>query len=143
VDDETFLRRFEDRTLPFDEWTHRAHVKVAYLYLRDHPFDEALTRIRAGIQAYNAANDVPEGPLTGYHETMTHAWLRLVAVVLDEYGPAADADAFFDDHPELARRQVLRFFYSRERFTTEAAKHGFVEPDLAPLPVSRRSRPGG
>jgi hypothetical protein len=37
--DRQFLRAFEMRTLPFNQWTHRAHVKVAFLYLRDFPFD--------------------------------------------------------------------------------------------------------
>ena len=35
------LAQFESRTLPFDQWTHRMHVKVAYRYLCDHPLEEA------------------------------------------------------------------------------------------------------
>jgi hypothetical protein len=63
--DAEFLARFEARTLPFAQWTHRAHVKVAFLYLRALPFGAALERTRAGIRAYNAANRVPEGPTSG------------------------------------------------------------------------------
>ena len=136
TEDAELIRRFEDLTLPFDQWTHRTHVKVAYLYLTQYPFDEALAIVRRRIQAYNAANDVPEGPTSGYHETMTHAWMRLIDVIRREYEPYASADAFFDDHPQLERRQVLRFFYSRDRFLDPEAKHRFLEPDLAPLPVS-------
>jgi hypothetical protein len=44
-------RRFENLTLPGEEWTHRAHVKVAYLYLSRHPFPAALDRLRSGIKA--------------------------------------------------------------------------------------------
>ena len=42
MSDDEFLAQFENCTLPFDQWTHRAHVRVAYLYLRRHPFREAL-----------------------------------------------------------------------------------------------------
>ena len=86
MDDETLLRRFEDCTLPFAEWTHRAHVRVGYLYLIRYPFPEALERVRKGIQAYNAAHDVEEGPTSGYNETTTQAFLRLIAATMLSYG---------------------------------------------------------
>ncbi len=30
--DDEFLAAFEDCTLPFEQWHHRAHVRVAFLY---------------------------------------------------------------------------------------------------------------
>jgi hypothetical protein len=137
MDDSEFLRQFEARTLPFEQWTHRAHVKAAYLYLRDHPFDEALARMRAGVKAYNAANHVPDGPTSGYNETTTVAFFTLVAATMRAYRqafPTADADAFCDTHPQLMTRHALRLFYSPERRMHPDAKARFVEPDLAPLP---------
>ena len=136
--DAEFLQRFEDLTLPFAQWTHRAHVKVAYLYLRAHSFDDSLARIRRGIKAYNAANDVPDGPSSGYNETTTHAFLHLVAATMrayDDVVPTQSADAFCDAHPQLMTRHVLRLYYSPERRMHPLAKRRFVEPDLAPLPV--------
>ena len=53
--DEAFLKAFEDCTLPFEQWKHRAHLKVAYLYLRHLPYAPALDKIRANIRRYNAA----------------------------------------------------------------------------------------
>jgi hypothetical protein len=137
--DETFLQRFEACTLTHAEWNHRAHVKLAYLYLLRHSLDEAIPRVRAGIQALNAAHQTPEGPDRGYHETMTQAWLRIIHCTLSEYGPAQTADEFFDEHPQLAQKKVLRLFYSPGRFMSPQAKHEFLEPDLTPLPRSKRS----
>jgi hypothetical protein len=137
MDDADLLQQFEDCTLPFDQWTHRCHVKVAYLYLRLHPFAKALERIRTGIKAYNGKNNVPEGPTSGYNETTTHAFLHLVAAVLYAYDstfPTATADAFCDTHPQLMTRHALRFFYSPEHRMHPLAKTQFVPPDLAPLP---------
>ncbi len=137
MDDSQLLEQFENRTLPFEQWTHRCHVKVAYLYLRRHPFDQALDRVRAGIKAYNAANNVPDGPTSGYNETTTHALLHLIAAVMRAYEathPVTTADSFCDTHPQLMSKHVLRFFYSPHRRMDPLAKTQFVDPDLAPLP---------
>jgi hypothetical protein len=137
MSDADFLALFQARTLPLADWTHRAHVKVAFLYLGEFSFDDALARVRAGIRAYNAANDVPEGPTSGYNETTTVAFLHLIAATMAAYGeafPTATADAFCDAHPQLMTRNVLRLFYSPGRRMDQRAKSEFVEPDLAPLP---------
>lgn len=131
------LRSFEDLTLPFGEWTHRAHVKVSFTYLRTYPFDEALDRMRAGVKAYNARHGVPEGPTSGYNETTTRAFMHLIAATLSAYDrthPTPDAGSFCDTHPQLMTRHVLRLFYSPQRRMHPLAKSVFIEPDLAPLP---------
>ncbi len=137
MDDSEFLRLFEARRLPHDQWTHRAHVKMAFLYLSKSPFDEALHRTRAAIKAYIAHHAVPESPIRGYRETTTRAFLHLVAATMHAYGaaiPCTDADSFCDAHPQLMTRHILRLFYSPERLGSPEAKVTFVEPDLAPLP---------
>jgi hypothetical protein len=137
VADRTFLDSFQRCTLSKEHWTHRAHVRIAYLHLVQFRFDEALDRMRAGIQALNAAHGTAEGPTSGYNETTTHAFLHLVAAVMQAYEtthPVKDSNQFCDVHPELMSRHVLRFFYSPERRMHPEAKTRFVEPDLAPLP---------
>jgi hypothetical protein len=134
VDDAEHLRRFEDQSLPLDQWNHRAHLKVAYLYLTRLPFSEALQRVRTGIKAYNAAHRIADTPTGGYHETMTRAWFQLVHVTLAQFGPASTADAFFDAQRQLTEKRALLLFYSRDRIMSSEAKASFVTPDLAPLP---------
>lgn len=137
MDDETFLRQFEDCTFPLDAFHHREHVKVAYLYLRQFPLATAVERVRDGIQRYNAAHQVPNAIDRGYHETITLAWIWLVHFTLSEHGPADSSDAFFEAHPELWQMKVLRFFYSRNVLMTEKAKAEFVEPDIISFPMPR------
>jgi len=137
VTDNDFLHSFESLTLPFDQWTHRAHVKIAFIYLTRHSFDAALSKMRSGIQAYNAHNHVPDTPTSGYNETTTRAFLHLIAATMTAYSqvfPTRDSDAFCDAHPQILTRHVLRFFYSPERRIDGRAKTQFLEPDLAPLP---------
>ena len=135
--DDQLIDAFEKRTLPFEQWTHRAHVKVAVTYLRRHPFNEALELIRSGIKAYNAHNAVPEWPTSGYNETTTVAFFHLIAATLAAYGqthPTPKADDFCDAHPQLMTCHALRLFYSPRQRMHPLAKIQFIEPDLAPLP---------
>jgi hypothetical protein len=134
MSDDDLLRQFEDCTLPFDQWVHRAHVRVAYLYLSRLPFERAMEKIRAGIQDYNLAHQVPDEPTRGYHETMTRAWLHIIHTTMRIYGGVESADAFVQSQPQLLEKKNLRLFYSPELIMSAAAKREFVEPDLAPLP---------
>lgn len=118
LSDAALLRTFEDCTLPFEEWRHRAHIK-----------------------RYNAATNTPETLERGYYETMTVAWLRLVDFTLREYGPTASADEFLEAQEHLLNKKALRFFYSNDQIVSWRAKAEFVEPDLVPFPRSKREQP--
>ena len=142
MDDHELLKQFENCTFPFEQWKHRTHVRIAFLYLRDDSFEMALEKIRSGIKNYNAANNVPEGPFQGYNETTTHAFLHLVQATRLAYQdvyPTPDSETFCETHPHLLSKHVLRLFYSPERRSRPEAKTRFVEPDLAPLPQFKRA----
>lgn len=135
MDDQILLDQFESATFPLADWHHRAHIKVAYLYVSAYGFDEALIRMRNGIQVYNAAVGVQDGPTRGYHETMTQFWLRLVDFTIRQHGAADCADTFADQNPQLLEQKIVRLFYSRERFMSAEAKIRYLEPDLTAVPV--------
>src|SRR5437762_2066332 len=134
MSDDSFIEQFENCTLPFDQWHHRAHVKLAYLYAVRFGPETAARKLRDGIRAYNAANDVPDTPTRGYHETMTMAWLHVINTTMQVYGQKPTADEFFDFHPQLGHKKILRLFYSPKLFMSPRAKREFVEPDLTRLP---------
>ncbi|MEQ2008429.1 MAG: hypothetical protein ABMA26_16735 [Limisphaerales bacterium] len=140
LSDAELLAQFEACTLPAERWHHAEHIRIAYLYLCHHDFPEALNRMRTGLKALNAAQLVAESLDRGYHETLTRGWLQLVRVILAEYGPAENSLEFLEEHPELSQRKSLRLFYSRDHIMSWQAKTEFVEPDLAPLPVSVRGK---
>lgn len=134
ADDSAFIEAFETRTLPFSEWCHAAHIRMAWIYLTRHGFDGALARARDGIQAFNKANNVVDAPLSGYHETITHAWLRVVNATIRGQDPCSTSLEFLEAHPHLRVRTLLRVFYSKERILSPEAKSRFVPADLTPLP---------
>jgi len=141
VQDADFLTQFESTAWPYAEWHHRQHIKVAYLYLRRYPFEQARTHIREKIKAFNRAKHVPESLTGGYHDTMTQAWMHLVYFTLCEYGPAENADAFYEQHPQFWGKKALRYFYSKDRFISPEAKAAFIEPDITPFPKSKKAPP--
>lgn len=135
MEDLELLSEFEACRLPIESWTHAAHIRVAYIYLTRHGFAGALERMRAAIKAYNAAKQRRDGPLEGYHETITVAWLRIVDSTLRHQGPGDDSQNFCQRQPHLLCRTLLRLYYTRDRLVHPPAKTQFVEPDIAPLPT--------
>src|SRR5579872_4882665 len=92
LSDDEFLRQFEACTLPYRHWTHRAHLRVGYLYVTRLGLAGAIPKVTAGIRAYNRSQGIVDTPTSGYHETMTVAWLHLVAAMIEVYGPTGAID---------------------------------------------------
>lgn len=140
MNDAELLAAFLAPSLTEKEWTHRAHVRVAWLLLEttNAPtprarLDLAFRRMRDGLHILNASHNVPDQLTRGYHETITHAFLRVIDAARRE-SPAADSEAFCAAHPELLNKFVLLKHYTRDRIMSAEAKASFIEPDLAPLP---------
>jgi hypothetical protein len=132
-DDDALFEAFGASALTAAEWTHEAHVRVAYLFLRRHPFDEAHVRMRAGIIRLNERHGLVESGARGYFETLTRVWLTLVAVAARDSGVQTSRD-LLDRCPGLLDRHAPFAYYTRETLSTVRARAIFVEPDLAPLP---------
>ena len=131
MNDREFLTALETLNLPHDDFPHRAHVRMAWLYLREHGWSEGIIKIRATIQHYAAAH----GARRKYHETITLFWARLVANANAQTPDAADFQEFIAQHPELLDGNLLSKFYSKERLQSEEARLAWLEPDLKLLPV--------
>jgi hypothetical protein len=127
---ESFMRAFEDGSLTKPEWTHSRHLIMALWYLWRHDRDEATRLIRDGIQRHN----VRQANLTGYHETITLAWVAVIERFLRGADPSASVSVLA---AELLRQcgdkdHLLRF-YSRERLFSDEARARWVAPDLAAI----------
>ena len=135
MNDDEFLAAFVNCTLPFEQWNHIAHVGVAFQYASRHDPNTAIDKMRAGVQAYNAANNVPEAIDQGYHESVAQAFMRLIVAANRQTGPHSSADEFCQRHPDLLDKRALLHFYSSERIMSWEAKVKFVEPNLRSLPA--------
>jgi putative acetyltransferase len=135
--DHRLWNRFHATTLAGVEWTHQAHLRIAWMYVQRYSVEEAHLLMRVGIVRLNAAHGLVETARRGYHETMTRTWLLLVAAATWESSAAESSLAFLEIHAgHLGKDAPLRH-YSRERLLSLEARTRYVEPDLAPLDVAR------
>lgn len=130
-DETRFLQSFEDCTLPPDEWTHAAHIRMAWLCLQHDEFGVALDRIRQGILRYNGK---VLDKLAEYHETVTVAFARLIAARIHAN---ESWQQFVRRNDDLFARTppILEKYYSTSRLMSTAAREEFLEPDLFALPA--------
>ena len=121
-------------TLPKQEWTHHAHLRVGLWHVMHHSAEEALALLRARIRALNESHGVANTETAGYHESITRFYVWQIAAFLD----ASDRTRPID---ELAGQLILRYgdkalplrYWTKDRLMTVEARLGWVEPDLAPL----------
>ncbi|HCG01307.1 MAG TPA: hypothetical protein DEV93_12265 [Chloroflexi bacterium] len=74
------------------------------------------------------------GQSTLYHDTLTRAWLYLVAAAMTDYMEVSDFDEFLRRHPELLDKNCLLRYYSAEQLSSAQARSGWLSPDLHPIP---------
>jgi hypothetical protein len=128
---DALLAGFEACTLDKARWTHASHVTAALAYVRAYGQDEALGRIRDAIRRYNAAVG---GSPSAYHETITRAWIAVVAQFAGEQDPALPfAEQLRALLARCGDKDYLLRFYSRDLLFSNLARAEWVPPDLARL----------
>jgi len=126
---------FTTRTLVRAHWIHEAHLRVGLWHLVQYGEAEALERLRIGICALNDAHGVVNSERSGYHETITWAFLRLLADVRRQHPPSMAPDALATlVVAALSDRAVLHRHYSPELLASPHARRMVMAPDRAPLP---------
>lgn len=132
---EDLARRFVARTLPKAEWTHEAHLCVGLWHVARFGPDEALVRLREGIRRLNDTHGTLNTASSGYHETITRAYVTLLAAFLARCSDERSIDGRVArlGASGLVDRDVLLRYYSPERLFSAEARAGWIEPDRAPL----------
>ena len=135
MDNESLIRLFEAGEAPPDGFHHREHVRVAWWYLSESPLPEALGRFGAGLRRFADAQGKPDL----YHETITTAYVLLIAERLDDGDRELDWDDFARRNPDLLtwRPSILARYYREETLASARAKRTFVMPDR--LEITRSS----
>jgi hypothetical protein len=91
--------------------------------------------LRAGIRRLNETHGVENSETSGYHETITAAYVLLLETFLSRFSrevPLPERVTELLAGP-LAARDVLFRFWSRELLLSSRARLIWVAPDLRPL----------
>ena len=100
MNDEDFLRAFEETSLAAESFDHRAHLRMAWLYLRNGGSAGGAACIVEGLRAFAAAKGVPEK----YDVTTTRTWIGRVAVAIGRHPEIRELRAFLAESTELLMR---------------------------------------
>jgi hypothetical protein len=111
---------------------HREHLHVTWLAVRACGVDGAVPLISDGIQQTTRYAGAPQK----YHATVSRAWVELVGHHTDA-DDRTDFDEFLARYPALLDKTLLSRHYRSTTLAGAAARTGWVEPDLAPLPARR------
>ena len=132
ADDRRFRDAFEAGSLEPAAFDHRAHVRLAYVYLAGSDVETGVARMRAALLAFLRHHGLD---VTKYHETMTRAWVLAVRHFMESSPATASADAFIDANPALLDTKIMLTHYSADLLFSAEARARFVEPDLDVIPL--------
>lgn len=131
LDDLTFRDRFEAGDVSPDAFDHRAHLRLAYVYLCEGTIGTAMPRMRQTLQTFLKRNGVPADK---YHETLTRSWLMAVDYFMGKAATAASFDRFIAQDNRLLDSQIMLSHYRKTTLFSDAARAAFVAPDLQAIP---------
>lgn len=126
LSDAEFQQQFEDKTLDPDEFNHKGHLRIAWLYLSQQPLAQAVNSVCAGIKAYAESL----GAKDKFHHTLTEATVRLISERMDS-GKYRYFYEFLKNNLDLITelKQLIANQYSEELLNSERARNEYVEPD--------------
>ncbi|HEY3180367.1 MAG TPA: hypothetical protein VGL25_15980 [Casimicrobiaceae bacterium] len=127
MNDRDFVDAFESCTIASTDFHHADHVRLAWIYLREHPLIEAIERFTTSLQRFAAHHGVPGL----YHETITWAYLLLIHERMQRDGMPKDWQSFQMANRDLFDRtpSVLDRYYTPATLNSELARRIFVMPD--------------
>jgi len=122
---------FEQRSLTAGDWTHEAHLKVAFWYLSRYSSAEATLLLRQGIITLNHTLGIENSSTSGYHETITQFWIQWIYTYLHMQEAGNDLEHNLQQflNSPLAEESVILQFYSRELLSSLQARAMYLPPD--------------
>jgi hypothetical protein len=131
MSDREFRAAFEAGAFAPADFSHRAHVRLAYVYLAESDVELALERMRAALVGFLCVHGIPA---TKYHATLTRAWILAVDHFLHRTRESRSGDDFIARNPVLLDTRIMLTHYSADLLFSDEARAQFVEPNLDPIP---------
>jgi flavin reductase len=136
--DDEFITTFECGGFGGDAFPHKAHLRMAWLYVTRLGPEAAVIRAAEGIRNLARANGTPGL----YHETLTRAWVYLVAAAVAKSELLSFAE-LLADNPQLLDKRLVLQHYSAEVLSSSLARAVWVAPDVKEIPGAPPSSEDG
>lgn len=131
ADDRWFRAQFESCEIPPAAFGHRAHIRLAYVYLVESDTESAHRSLRDALRRFLECHDVD---YSKYHETLTRAWIMAVRHFMELTQHSESSESFIEQNPRMLDSKIMLTHYSAELLFSGEARAVFVEPDLDPIP---------
>ena len=118
-------------SLPNERFRHYDHVRLAWIFLREAELGPATERMVVTLKRVGLHH---RGDLSRYHDTLTRAFMHLVAAHIRMTPDIYSFDDFANHHASLLDKEALLHFYSDDLLNGQRARGEWVEPDLRGLP---------
>ena len=129
-----FIAAFEAGALPKELWTHGAHLLGGAWYVHLLGEEAALKHMRGCVQRYNVAVGGQNTATSGYHETVTIFWIKLLSTFLLNRQPMARSEfvnlavAHFEP-----QRDIYARYYDFDVIASAEARARWIPPNLAAI----------
>jgi len=124
-----FLAAFESGTLPKERWTHAAHLLTGACYVHRLGQSAAIDHMRHSVRRYNEAVGGENTATSGYHETITVFWIKVLDAVLRQT-PLITRAGFASLIVErfTTQRDLFRRFYDFDVIASTEARAAWIPP---------------
>lgn len=130
LSDHEFEEQFRECILSPSDFTHKAHLRLAWIHIEKYGLDQAKENITTQLLAFVKH----AGAIEKYHKTLT-----IVAVEgVNHFQKKSSSDNFSDfivEFPQLMTdfKALMSSHYSFDIFGSAKAKSEYLEPDLIPF----------
>jgi hypothetical protein len=135
---ESIIAEFRSGAMTRERFNHRAHLCVGLYHLSRPWLDDegtAAQRVRDAILAFNDRVGAVQTETSGYHETITLFYVRIIRYFLSTRHPTEEFNALADTLLEQWGDPKLPLqYWSKERLMSWDARLAWVDPDLKKLP---------
>ncbi len=131
VEIDDFLSAFESGTLPKERWTHAAHLLVGACYVHRLGQVLAIDHMRQCVRRYNEAVGGKNTATSGYHETITVFWIKVLDTLLLQARPIGrEKFAALAVERYAGQRDLFRRFYDFDVVASTAARAVWMPPTV-------------
>lgn len=129
---DAFLAEFEEGRLPKARWTHGAHLLTGACYVHALGEAAAIDKMSLCVRRHNESVGTANTDTGGYHETITIAWIKLLAGLLRDTGSMERAAfAAFAVERFVNDKGIFSRYYDFDLPGSVEARRTWIAPTLA------------